>query len=235
MQNQESPVVFDQERATSYDKRFAKVASLLDALHLLIRLVLSELPADARILCVGVGTGTELINLAQAFPQWQFTAVEPAAPMLDICRQRAEACGVASRCTFHQGYLDSLPALHPFNAATCLLVSHFFMQQDKRRNFFSQIAARLCPGGYLISSDVVSDMSSSAYRSLLEVWMRMLKYSEVPTEEAEKFRASYGRDAAVLPPLEVESIIASSGFDTPVLFFQTLLIHAWFAKRSTPA
>jgi tRNA (cmo5U34)-methyltransferase len=47
----------------------------------------------------------------------------------------------------------------------------------------------------------------------------------------EKFRASYGRDVAVLPPQEVESIIASSGFDTPVLFLQTLLIHAWYANR----
>ena len=101
MQNQESSIVFDQERASSYDKRFAKLAPLNDALYLLIRLVLSELPANARILCVGVGTGSELINLAQTFPQWQFTAVEPAAPMLDICRQRTEECGIASRCTFH--------------------------------------------------------------------------------------------------------------------------------------
>lgn len=232
MQNQESSIVFDQEFASSYDKRFAKVAPLRDALHLLIRLVLSELPADARILCVGVGTGSELINLAQTFPQWQFTAVEPAAPMLDICRQRAEECGIASRCTFHEGYLDSLPASHSFNAATCLLVSHFFMQQNERRNFFSQIASRLCPNGYLVSSDLASDMSTSAYQSLLEVWLRMLRYSEVPAEEVEKFLASYGRDAAVLPPLEVESIIASSGFDTPVLFLQTLLIHAWYAKRT---
>ena len=60
----------------------------------------------------------------------------------------------------------------------------------------------------------------------------MLRYSEVPAEEIEKFRASYGRDVAVLPPLEVESIIASSGFDTPVLFLQTLLIHAWYARRT---
>jgi tRNA (cmo5U34)-methyltransferase len=232
MQNQESSIVFDQERASSYDKRFAKLAPLLDALHLLIHLVLSELPADARILCVGVGTGTELINLAQKFPQWQFTAVEPAAPMLDICRQRAEECAITSRCTFHEGYLDSLPPSNSFDAATCLLVSHFFMQQDERRNFFSQIASRVRPNGYLVSSDLSSDMSTPAYQSLLEVWLRMLRYSEVPAEEIEKFRASYGRNAAVLPPLEVESIIASSGFDTPVLFFQTLLIHAWYAKRT---
>lgn len=231
MQNQESSIVFDQERASSYDKRFAKLAPLNDALYLLIRLVLSELPADARILCVGVGTGSELINLAQTFPQWQFTAVEPAAPMLDICRQRTEECGIASRCTFHEGYLDSLPASHSFDAATCLLVSHFFVQQDERRNFFSQIASRLRPHGYLVSADLASDMSTLSYQSLREVWTRMLKYAEYPDRDVEQFLASHGRDAAVLPPNEVASIIASSGFDTPVLFLQTLFIHAWYARR----
>jgi tRNA (cmo5U34)-methyltransferase len=233
MQNQQYKIVFDEERASSYDRRIAKLAPLTDALHLLIRLVLAELPSDAKILCVGVGTGLELINLAQTFPQWQFTAVEPAAPMLNITRQRAEECGIASRCTFHEGYLDSLPASsHSFDAATCLLVSHFFMQIPERRNFFSQIASRLCPNGYLVSSDIVSDMSTKKYQSLLEVWLRMLRYSEMPELEVEKFRASYGRDVAVLPPVDVESIIASSGFDTPVLFFQSLLIHAWYAKRT---
>jgi tRNA (cmo5U34)-methyltransferase len=232
MQNQESSIVFDREHASSYDKRFAKLAPMRDALHLLIRFVLSELPTDARILCVGAGTGLELIYLAQTFPQWQFTAVEPAAPMLDICRQRAEECNIASRCTFHEGYLDSLPASPSFDAATCLLVSHFLMQQDQRRNFFSQIALRLCPNGYLVSADIASDMSTSAYQSLFEVWLQMQRYSEVPAEKVEKIRASFGRDVAVLPPLEVESIIAASGFDTPVLFFQTLLIHGWYARRT---
>ena len=233
MENQESSIVFDQERASSYDQRFAKLAPLRDALHLLIRMVLAELPANARILCIGVGTGAELINLAQAFPRWRFTAVDPAAPMLDICRQRAEECDIASRCTFHEGYLDALPESDAFDAATCLLVSHFFVQPEKRRDFFRQIAARLRPEGYLVSADLASAVSASAYQSLLEVWLRTLKYSEVPAEEVEKFRASYGRDVAVLPPQEVESIIAASGFDTPVLFFQTLLMHAWYSKLAS--
>lgn len=94
MQNQKSFIVFDQEFASSYDKRRAKWSSVWDALHLLIRAVLSELPTNARILCVGVGTGSELIDLAQAFPHWHFTAVEPSAPMLDLCRQKAEASGI---------------------------------------------------------------------------------------------------------------------------------------------
>ncbi|NJR63724.1 MAG: class I SAM-dependent methyltransferase [Cyanobacteria bacterium CRU_2_1] len=232
MKNQESIIVFDQERASNYDQQFAKLAPMRQGLDLSIRIVLSELPDNARILCVGVGTGRELIYLAQQFPQWQFTAVEPAAPMLDICRQKAEEYGIASRCTFHQGYLDSLPASDAFDAATCIWVSHFMTQLKERRNFFRQISARLRPNGYLVSSDLASDMSTPAYKSLLEVSRRMFEYSEIPTEEIEKLLGTYGRDVAILPPQEVESLLALSGFNTPVLFFQTFLIHAWYAKRS---
>ena len=230
MKNQEPAIVFDQKHASSYDNQFAKLAPIRDALDLLIRMVLSDLPADARVLCIGVGTGKELIDLAQAFPQWRFTAVEPAAPMLDICRQRAEECGIASRCTFHEGYLDSLPESGSFDAATCILVSHFILQIEERRNLFRQIAARLRPGGYLVNADIASDMSASTHKSLFEVWMQTLKYSEMPAEQVEKFRVSFGQDVAVLTPQEVESIIVSSGFDAPVLFLQAIFIHAWYSR-----
>ncbi|PSB27304.1 class I SAM-dependent methyltransferase [Chlorogloea sp. CCALA 695] len=233
MKNQQSAIVFDQKTASAYDNRWAKLAPIRDSLDLLIRAILSELPADARILCVGVGTGSELINLAQAFPLWRFTAVEPAIAMLDVCRQRVEECGITSRCTFHEGYLDSLPESDSFEAATCLVVSHFIMEKEERRNFFNQIALRLRPQGYLISSDIVYDMSTSDYQSLLEVWLRMMKSAELPEDDIEKMRAAYGRDVAVLPPQEVASIIASAGFDTPVLFFQNLLIHAWYSRRTS--
>lgn len=228
----ESAFVFDRDRAAIYDRQFEKVAPLRDALHLLMGLVLSQLPDNARILCVGAGTGLELLALAEAFPQWRFTAVDPSVPMLDICRRKAEERGVASRCTFHAGYLDSLPPSEPFDAATCLLVSHFLVQYEERHNFFRQIARRLRPAGVLVSSDLAAEMSSSAYRNLLEVWLRMLEYSEVPAEAIEKAVASYGRDVALVPPSQVESIITSGGFDEPILFYQTLLIHAWYSKRA---
>jgi tRNA (cmo5U34)-methyltransferase len=232
MQNQKTSIVFDEERAASYDQGNAKFAPINGVLHFLIRFVLSDLPADAQILCVGVGTGLELLYLAQAFPQWHFTAVEPSAPMLNICRQRAKESGIESRCTFHEGYLDSLPATNLFDAATCLFVSHFLLQREDCCHLFSQIASRLRPNGYLVNAALASDMSTSAYQNLLEVWLRMQKYSGMSTEQVEQIPAVFGRDLAVLPLLEVESIIALSGFSTPVLFFQTLLIYAWYAQRT---
>jgi tRNA (cmo5U34)-methyltransferase len=231
MSNQEQPVFFGKEQAAGYDRQWAKLAPMRDALHMLLRIRLSELPDDAQVLCVGVGTGAEMLYLAEAFPGWSFTLVEPAKPMLDICRQRVEAAGITSRCTFHEGDIDSLPLSSPFNAATCLLVSQFIMQPEERRAFFGQISNHLCPGGYLVSADLAS--GTSAYENLLEVWFQMQRFNGMPEEAIEKMRLVYGRDVAVSTPREIEELIISSGFEIPVLFFQAFLIHAWYAKRTT--
>lgn len=223
-------MLFDQKVADCYDKQTALWAGR-EALFSFMRLILSELPADARILCVGAGTGTEIIALAQDFPQWQFTAVEPAPAMLDVCRRKAEESGIAPRCTFHEGYLDSLPASDPFDAATCLLVSQFLKQAEERSRFFGQIAQRLRPDGILIDADLVLSMSPPVYQSLIEVWLRM-QGSGWSEEDIEKMRTVWALNIAALTPSEVEAIIAAGGFDTPVLFFQTLFIHAWFSKRT---
>ena len=231
MSEQKTAIVFDKEMAARYDKSNAKFAPISDSLFLIIRTILSDLPVNARILCVGVGTGSELLDLAQAFPQWQFTAVEPSAPMLDICRQRVEENGLTSRCTFHEDYLDSLPAADSFDAATCLWVSHFIMQPEERTNLFHQIALRLCPQGYLINGDLAYDLSSLDYPDILKIWFQMRKSAEAPAEEIEKMRQAYGTLVALLPPAAVASIIAAGGFDAPVLCFQNLLMHAWYTRR----
>jgi len=232
MPPQEGPAFFDQTVADKYDQQAARLAPLRDALHLLIGVVFSGLPAQARVLCAGAGTGAELLYLAEKFPQWHFTAVEPSAPMLEVCRRRAAESGIASRCVFHEGYLDSLPPSEPFDAATSLLVSQFILAPDSRTHFFRSIAERLRPGGYLASADLAADVTSAAYQSILEVWLRLMKTGDVTDEKLKQLRPAYGRDVALLPVEQVSAIIAAGGFEAPVLFLQTGLIHAWCATRS---
>ncbi len=233
MQPEEITALFDKQ-ASSYDQQWRKLAPINGALHLLTSTVLAELSPQANILCLGAGTGAEILYLAQKFPEWRFTAVEPSTAMLDVFRRRAEEHGISSRCVFHPGYLDSLPSNGPFDAATAFLVSQFILERHDRSKFFQSIADRLDPEGVLVSSDLAGDLVATDGRDLLGLWFRVMTGSgALPSpEEIERMREAYRRDVAVLPPRDVQDIIRRGGFDAPVLFFQAGMIHAWYAKRS---
>ncbi len=231
MQPEDIVSLFDQQ-AAGYDRQWARTAPIRDCLYLLLEPLLSELPAQARLLCVGAGTGQEMAHLAGRFPGWSFTAVEPSGAMLEACRRRAQDEGFADRCSFHHGFLESLPGGEPFDAATCFLVSQFITDPDQRTGFFRGIASRLREGGLLASSDLASDVNSPEYEVLLPAWTRMMAAADVPAEAIERIRAAYARDVAVLPPARIAAIIAAGGFDLPVQFFQAGLIHGWISRRA---
>lgn len=231
MQQEEITALFDQQ-ASSYDQQWGRMAPINNALHLLTTAVLSDLTPKAHILCVGSGTGAEILHLAQKFPGWRFTAVEPSTAMLDVFRQKAEECGILSRCSLHAGHLDSLPSDDTFDAATALLVSQFILDKRLRSAFFQNIACRLQPHGLLICSDLAGDLDDTESQNLLEVWFRLMTDSGLSTEGVNRMREAYTRDVAVLPSQSVRDIIRKGGFDSPVPFFQAGMIHAWYAKRS---
>jgi tRNA (cmo5U34)-methyltransferase len=218
---------FGKAHAPFYDERATKFASIRDALNFLVRLFVANLPSESRILCVGAGTGAELLDLAAAYPSWRFTAVEPSPAMLEICYRKADEAGIASRCHFYEGYLDSLPRTEPFNAATSILVSQFLTDPNQRRDFFHQIAGMLRPGGHLINADLASSLSSSAFESLFEIWLRAHGRT-LQAEKASQF--GWGKKVAVSRPEEIEAIISEAGFEPPILFYQALFIHVWHAR-----
>jgi tRNA (cmo5U34)-methyltransferase len=223
--------VFDR-MASSYDGKLARMAPINNGLYFLMESVLAGLPQEARILCVGVGTGAELIHLAAVFPGWRFTAVEPSGAMLDACRKRVDEVGLSSRCSFHEGYLESQPVDEMHDAATCFLVSQFILDARARSDFFRQIADRLVPRGVLVNADLSADVASEDYDALLAIWQRVMSQSAVSAAELDRMKSGYAKDVAILPSGAVASIIKSGGFDTPIQFFQAGLVCGWFAVRA---
>lgn len=233
MQAEEIKALFDQQ-AAGYDTRWASTAPIRAALYFLLDAVFAELPPDARILCVGAGTGEEIVYLAKRFPRWTFVAVEPSSAMLRVGQAKAEKEGVADRCHFHEGFLASLPVgAGGFDAATCFLVSQFILEPEARADFFRAIAARLRPGGLLASSDLAADVTSEAYAALLQMWLNMMSAAGVPTASLEQIRAAYARDVAILPPAQVTELLHSGGFAESQVFYQAGLIHAWLSRRAS--
>jgi len=225
----DKPQPFGRQHAATYDKEFEKLAAFKDALHIITRSALAGLPGDARILCVGAGTGAELVFLAEQFPGWHFTALDLSEAMLDVCRARVDEKGLSSRCEYHVGPVSSFEAPAPFDAATCLLVSQFLMDLEQRRALFRDTHARLAANAPMVTADLAGEIASPA-SEFLNVWRHVLAFADRTPEQIENFVGVIGKMVSVLPETEVEDLIESAGFQRPLRIFQAGLMHSWVAR-----
>ncbi len=230
MDQQQLDALFDQQ-AAGYDAQWARMAPIRDSLLFLLETVFADLPEDARLLCVGAGTGAELAHFARRFPRWRFLALDPSPQMIAACRTRAERDDFANRCEFHAGLLETLPENAAFDGATCLLVSQFLLDPTARTAFFARIAQRLRPGGTLAWADLAWDTAAPDYPAMLRLWMRTLSGAGLDDAAIERMRAAYARDVAILPPERVAQLVGEAGFVAPLRFHQAGMIHGWYARR----
>lgn len=221
---------FSQGHASSYDDQWKKLAPIMSGMHFLMRILLKDLPKDAHILCVGAGTGAEIMALANVFPDWRFTAVEPAGAMLNEFKAKAERAGITSRCTFHEGFLNTLPESEKFDAATAILVSQFMFLKDNRINFFEEIRDRLKPGAFFISADLATPENDELFENLKDFWARALMFADFSEEKARAATQGWKVSVSVIKPLEISELISSAGFLKPTIFYQSLFIHAWYSR-----
>ncbi|MFG1495641.1 class I SAM-dependent methyltransferase [Saccharospirillum sp. HFRX-1] len=231
MQPEQLTAIFDQQ-AAGYDRQAQRREPIENALRFLLEAVFADLPTNAHLLSVGSGTGTEVIALAQRFPHWHFTLVEPSAGMVEVCRQNLIEAGVAERCFVEHGYLESVSPAKQFDAATCFLVSQFLVEPEKRKVFFRQIAQRLKPQAPLASSDLMFDTRLPMFEASLALWQRITTGSPATIEQIERLKTAYTRDVGVLPFNAVAHLVKEAGFDEPLPFFQAGLVQAWVARRA---
>lgn len=221
--------LFNKDVAQGYDDRNSKLSQILDCMHFLLRLVLKDLPTHSRILCVGAGTGAEILSLSRAFPEWRFVALDPSHAMLDLCRERVRSAGISERCEFIHGYIQDVPSGPNFDAALSMLVAHF-VSRDQRLGFYQQMASRLRKGGYLASAEISFDLGSTEYQSMLKNWEAMQALTGATPESLAKLATQIKDMLTVLPPTEVEALLRQSGIESPVRFFQALMIHGWYGR-----
>ncbi|TCM64464.1 tRNA (cmo5U34)-methyltransferase [Acinetobacter calcoaceticus] len=145
----------NQQVVEGYDQHIRKLIPGYELIHLQVAALLKSYVAEqADILVVGCGTGYELQYLAEQFPQWRFTAIDPAPNMLEKAKSHVAAKGLTEQIQFIQGDSSILDQVdRQFDAAVSILVSHFVPHPDKL-DFFSHIAASLKSHGLCISYDL---------------------------------------------------------------------------------
>lgn len=221
---------FDQDLAAQYDERNRKLAPISGGLHFLTGLVLKDLPVESRVLCVGAGTGAEILSLAHEFPGWTFVALDPSLPMLEACRERVKKAGLSGRCELVHGYVESLPPETAFDGALSLLVAHF-VKRDKRLSFFQEIAKRLKDGGVFVNAEISFDLASAKFPLMLKNWESIQALMGATPESLASLPLQLKEALSILPPEETEKLIEESGIRQPLRFFQAFMISAWHGKK----
>lgn len=225
---------FAKDASRSYDEKNSRLAPIADNMHFLIRLILKDLPANARILCVGVGTGAEILLLAAEYPGWSFVGVDPSASMLEVCRERLEEAGILDRCELIEGYVTDVPVDQLFDAALCVLVGHF-VPREERTTLYQNMHQRLKTGGFFINTEISFDLGSETFPSMLENWRQVQTLMGATPESLDALPNILRNVLTVLPPIETEEHMRAAGFNLPIQFFQSFMIVGWYGRKALPA
>ncbi|AGH95353.1 class I SAM-dependent methyltransferase [Pseudobdellovibrio exovorus] len=224
------PDFFTKELSLAYDERNSKLSPISENLHFLIRLAIQDLPTKSHILCIGVGTGAEILSLAKAFPEWTFLGVDPSASMLEVCAERLQIAGVSERCQLVCGYVQDVPKGEKFDAVLSVLVAHF-VRREERLDFFQNMVSRLKSGGYLVNAEISCDLNAPEFPLMLKGWEQVQTLMGATPESLAGLPQQLRTVLNILPNSETEDILRQSGILSPTKFFQSFMISAWYGKK----
>uniref|UniRef100_UPI003526C3EE SAM-dependent methyltransferase n=1 Tax=Kitasatospora cystarginea TaxID=58350 RepID=UPI003526C3EE len=174
-----------------------------------VSVVAMSVPATARILDLGAGTGLLGAALRERLPDAELLLQDRSQAMLEQARQRfADDDQVAIRVADH---LDELPA-GPFDAVVSALSIHALEHQDKQ-DLFTRIRKILRPGGIFVNVEQVLAPTSELEKMYDRQHEAHVLASDTPAEEWAAGRERMKHDI----PIDVETQIQwlrDAGFTT---------------------
>jgi len=219
----------DPETVARYAEAPVRLVPGFHDLQRMAALLLSEnTEADARILVLGAGGGLELKVFAEWNPDWEFVGVDPSAEMLGLARRTLGS--LATRVSFHEGYIGSAPQ-GPFDGATCILTLHFIPKEERLRTLV-ELRQRFKPGAPLI----VAHHSFPQHKDEKAIWLgRHAAFaiaSGVPPEDARNAAKAIGERLPALSPEQDEALLQEAGFSGVRVFYAGLTFRGWIAFNS---
>lgn len=220
------PDVFDDPQFVAlYADRVAQMMPMVRDLHRMVTILLAEhAAADARILVLGAGGGSETRSLAEAAPGWTFDAVDPSEPMLALAARTLEPH--AARVRMHHGYIDDAPP-GPFDGATSLFTLHF-LPEDERRRTVAEVRRRLAPGAPFVVAHLSFPQADDAERELwLQRHVANLLASGNDSADVDKARTAIATEVPVLSPERDRALLEEAGFTSVTEFFAAFTLRGW--------
>ncbi len=231
MSDNPKPVDFDTAppvQVAQYDNLITKFVPGYEVIFQLAAAHFSTvLPSPARMLVVGAGSGKELLVFGQARPDWSLTGVDPSGHMLSLARRKLEQAGI--KATLHQGLVQDLPTTERFDAATCILVTHFLPDDGSKLALLKSIAERLPPGAPLILLDIYG--GAQFVREFGPTWIAHGHGMGIPLEVITNLEKGHAQFFPVSEERSLE-LLAEAGFEKVRRFYSALIYCGWIATKT---
>lgn len=220
----------DQKVFNSADDYSASIARLLPAHALMREIAIASLgaqpPERGTLGVVGCGPGDELVALAAAFPGRDIIAFEPAEAMARTAVERLRVEGLAEQ-------VRVIPrALHPaaapdWDAAICLMVTHFIAPGAARRDFWKAWASHLRTGAPWVLSEIVATTPEEH-----KAWVQWARHQGASEVELTRLDARLAGDGFyVLPEQDTLLMAEQAGLLAPCTLLQVLGVRMWSGTR----
>jgi len=189
----------------------------------------------ASVLVAGCGSGAELLEARAQRPDWQLTALDPSAAMLDLARGRlAGQTGI----DWQQASVESLEARARFDGALAVLVLQALPDDGSKLAFLTALARSLRPGGQVVLVDLTQPERSPIQQQLLEARLGFQRASGLAvTATAEDPAARVGLVAELTTGLHpiglsrLTALVEAAGFGDPAPVYQALDVEGFLLQR----
>jgi tRNA (cmo5U34)-methyltransferase len=220
---------FGAEHAAQYDARASTTLPGQQAMREVVAATVATAlkgHAAATVLCVGVGTGLELLPLARhGAPAWRFTGVDTSPHMLAVARDRLVREGLQDRVRLHEGPLQGLEAEEPFDAAQMIGVLHHVHGDEARLALLREVVRRLKPGApFLIGERVGADPL------LLDVEDAVLQAAGAAPEAVSHRRRKLVHHAVPASDQAFFALLGEAGLVEPRLLFAVLQFKVFLVR-----
>ena len=218
-----NPMVVD-----GYDDHIRKLIPGYELIHLQVNAILKTyLPEQANLLIVGCGTGYELQYLAEQFPQWTFTAIDPAISMLEKAKSHIEDLGLEKKINFIHGDTSILQTTNQqFDAALSILVSHFVPFEFKAQ-YFQDIGQSLKSNAFCLSYDLMKIENDQQLLTL----KHLAQATGLSEKQSQMMADRLTQDFYLASTEQLEDYYKNAGFKSVQSFAQVLNYYGFMGFK----
>lgn len=173
-----------------------------------VNAIREHVPAAAKILDLGTGTGALAARIANALPSATLVLLDADRAMLEMAaiRLNDDRHRVELR---HGDFADELPRIHA--AAASLALHHLHDPEDKRA-MYGRIRSALEPGGVLVNADITLPASRALAEPIRRRWAAHLVENGDTEQEAYARFEQWAREDRYFGLDEELAMLREAGF-----------------------